>query len=233
VVLMHGGFFLVARMSVNTTMSVECDGGMVHDGDVVHVHVDGVVSTAKTVIGGVIEEVTAAPLATNEAYAEVAEAIVDAAIEADVRAPVAGVEAVIAAFPTPPRGCPEITGFRRDDPGAGNPVIAAVICIGPVARRPDVAVAGADGLYVDRKRWRRNADLDDDWLGLGRSGGKKRQRKSHSCRDRETAYCEFEVHQNLPWRRGLKEFQGGRSRTQPGMLSVNTIVQWLLLLGRV
>jgi hypothetical protein len=58
---------------------------------------------------GVVREASASPFAAGEADAHVAEAVVDAAIVADVRAPVASVEEIVAAFKAPVRRRPEQT----------------------------------------------------------------------------------------------------------------------------
>ncbi len=112
--------------------------------------------------GAVVEEVAFAPLATLEAVAAVAEAVVDAAVEADLRSPVAFVEGVDAVIPSPVAGSPEQAGLGSFHPGAGNPVVAVVVTPGPIAGGPEVAFAGADGLRVNRQRGRTEADGDAD-----------------------------------------------------------------------
>src|SRR5579863_744519 len=113
--------------------------GVVHDGVVMDdglVHV-GVVDDGRVHVNdcGVIGELAAAPLAAGKADAHVAEAIVDTAVEADVRSPVAFVEEELAAFPTPPGRGPQKADGGRGNPGAGNPVIP-VGTVGPVAGSP-------------------------------------------------------------------------------------------------
>src|SRR5208337_5437752 len=76
------------------------------------------------VVDAVIEEVAAIPVAALITESDVAEAVVDAAIPADVHAPVAGVPQVTAAIEAPITGSPEAAGIRRLDPHAGHPVIA-------------------------------------------------------------------------------------------------------------
>src|SRR5207245_10281149 len=83
--------------------------------------------------------------------AGIAEAVINTAVEADVRAPVAAVPDVKAVVPSPITGRP-VQAYRSDHPGTGHPVVAIVIVPRPVAGRPDVAGAGADGLRVDRQR---------------------------------------------------------------------------------
>src|SRR5208282_5912338 len=69
--------------------------------------------------GAVIEEMSAIPTAANEANAEISKAVINAAVEADVRAPETFVEKKHAAIPTPPRRSPQVTDLGSKDPGAG------------------------------------------------------------------------------------------------------------------
>src|SRR6185312_8148113 len=82
----------------------------------------------------------ATPVAAFIADATVAEAVVDATVETDVRAPVASME----------------------DEGRAAP--------SPIPGGPEIAIAGADGLRVDRQRRGAKADRDDH-LGAGRGRG--------------------------------------------------------------
>ena len=132
------------------------------------------VAEAEIVIAAVIEEVTAAPVAAEEAGAEIAEAVVDAAVVADARAPVAGVPKVCAAAVTPVAGCPESSHVGGLDPGSVDPLVA-VVTPGPVAGRPDIAVTGADGLGVDRDDRRCDPDRQED---PRMSGGRDRKQSS-------------------------------------------------------
>src|ERR1700751_5291075 len=76
--------------------------GNIGDGDVVH--------------GAVVEEVVVSPIAAFIAAAEVAEAIIHAAIKADVRSPVARVPYVHAVAPSPVSRCPEQAHRRLHRP---------------------------------------------------------------------------------------------------------------------
>lgn len=98
----------------------------------------------------VVIEVASAPLATVEADSGVAETVVNAAIETDVRAPVAAMENVEAIVPAPPRRGPEHRD-RSDHPCARNPVVAIVIVPGPIAWRPKIAGSGTNRLRINRK----------------------------------------------------------------------------------
>ena len=95
-----------------------------------------------------------APVAALVAVAGVAEAVVDAAIVADVLAPIAGVISVRVIRVAPVAGSPECALVRRFNPCARNPVIA-VGRPSPVAGGPDVVVAGVLRLVVVEQWWRR------------------------------------------------------------------------------
>src|SRR5208283_4817052 len=133
--LVRVAFFFASRPRLNAAIAtVKRDMIVIHDHvALVHVpHIDDI----DIHDGAVIEEAAATPLAAPEADAAVSEAVVNAAIEADVRSPVAGVPRIKAAAPSPVAGGPEHANGRYD-PGAGNPVVAAVVIPGPVARGPD------------------------------------------------------------------------------------------------
>jgi hypothetical protein len=72
-------------------------------------------------------EAVAAPLAAGKAEAAVTEAVVDAAVIADVPSPVAFMEEETAAFPTPVAGSPEQARSGSGHPRAGNPIVAGLI----------------------------------------------------------------------------------------------------------
>jgi hypothetical protein len=127
------------------------DGPVVHDdGAVVDVR-DA--SCVDVVDGAVVVEVTAPPVATVIAVAGVAVAIVNAAVEADVRAPEAAMEDVAATEEAPVGGGPKGTIEGRSAPGAGNPVVADG-SVSPVAGCPEIVWRGGFGLLVDgERRW--------------------------------------------------------------------------------
>src|SRR5580658_6422179 len=88
----------------------------------------------------VVVKVAVGPPTAVIAGADITETVVDAAIETDLRSPVARVPEVRAVSPTPIAGRPEKADLWRFDPGAGNPEISSVIAVAPVAGRPEVAV---------------------------------------------------------------------------------------------
>ena len=60
----------------------------------------------------VVEKPAAAPFTTLEAFAEVSEAVINAAVESDMRAPIAGIPKIDAVVPTPVSGGPQKANFR-------------------------------------------------------------------------------------------------------------------------
>jgi hypothetical protein len=126
---------------------------------------------------GVIGKGAAAPLAAGKAVASIAVAIVDAAVVADMAAPIAAMESVLAVGPVPVVGCPQRALVGRLDPGAGHPVVVALIrIVAPVAGRPHQVGPGADRLRIDRQlRWS-EADTDGD-LRVRRDGNQREQKR--------------------------------------------------------
>ena len=103
--------------------------------------------------GAVVIVSAAPPVAAEEADARVAEAVVNATIEAHFRSPVARVPDVEAFIPTPIPWSPEQTNFRRFYPCARNPEVT-VRTISPIARDPDEAGRRANRLYIyGQNRW--------------------------------------------------------------------------------
>jgi hypothetical protein len=103
----------------------------------------------------VVLELSVVPTAAFIAPAAVAVAIIDPAIETDVRTPVALIESVSAVAPAPIAWGPEETGSRRHYPRTWHPVIIA-LAVGPVSRCPDVTLLGARRLLIHRQRRRTN-----------------------------------------------------------------------------
>jgi hypothetical protein len=121
----------------------------------------GHVDATKVRHGVVVGEDSAAPLAAEEADAAVAESVVNTAIEADVRSPVAGVPSIKAAPKSPVAGGPQDANTRRLHPDSGNPVVACVT-VGPVAGRPVIAWRRQRRLLVNGQYRRSKANRDED-----------------------------------------------------------------------
>jgi hypothetical protein len=106
--------------------------------------------------------VAAAPIAALVAEADVAETVVDAAIVADMRAPVTTVKPVAVMPEAPVAGGPQGALVGSLNPHAGHPVVS-LRRIGPVAGRPQIVVAGGLRLFVVGQRGRRLGSVGH-WL---------------------------------------------------------------------
>src|SRR5580658_9432230 len=119
----------------------------------------------------VVVEAVATPVAAEVADADIAEAVINSAVVADVPSPVAGVKAVVAPIPTPIRRRPKRAIVGRFNPRAGNPVVATAPP-GPVARGPHIARTGRGRLVVFRQFGRRLRRLFESlFAGLLIRGG--------------------------------------------------------------
>src|SRR5215471_691686 len=134
----------------------------------------------------VVKELSATPVAAMESHAGIAEAVVDAAIESDMRSPVALVPHVITVIPAPITGSPEDADNRRLHPGSRDPVIA-IGTVRPVAGRPDVSRPGTNRLHIHRQR-RRADSYGNTYRNLGsrrnrrhRDENEQRQKVQKSC----------------------------------------------------
>src|SRR5260370_25587342 len=111
--------------------------------------------------------------------AAITEAVIYAAIKADMITPIAPVPEVSLASPTPVTGSPEVANPRRDDPGSGNPIVLLIIVVvSPVAGSPDVAITRTNGLLVHGKRWRSNTDPKTEGP-LSGGDGREHEQKDH------------------------------------------------------
>jgi hypothetical protein len=159
--LVQRGLLLRGRTGFDTAVSAviahSVDRYIVDDCSVdVHIPDDGGVYVAHSCV---VVETIAAPVAAFISTAVIAEAVVHAAVEADVRSPVSGMPRVAATTPAPITWCPQQAVAGCNDPGSGNPVIV-IATPSPVAWCPDVIRARANGLIVDgQSRW---SDVDRD-----------------------------------------------------------------------
>src|SRR5580704_2610328 len=96
----------------------------------------------------IVIKVAVVPAAAFVAAARIAVAIVDTAVEPDVRSPVAFVEDVVIAIAAPVARSPEIADFGSHDPRSRDPIII-VVTVSPVTRSPNVAIPGGDGLIIN------------------------------------------------------------------------------------
>jgi hypothetical protein len=126
------------------------DRGVVNVMNVYHVHI---------VHRTVVEEASAVPPPAFVALAEITIAVGDAAVETDMRTPVAFMEKKAVAAPTPITRRPQETDLGWLHPSARDPiVISVIVVVGPVARSPNVTLGGARRLLVDRQSRRANSD---------------------------------------------------------------------------
>ena len=95
-----------------------------------------------------------APVTALVAEADVAETVVDAAIVANVPAPVAAIKPVAVMRVTPVAGGPQGALIGSLNPRARNPV-KPLGSEAPIARRPDKIVAGSGRLIVIEQGRRR------------------------------------------------------------------------------
>jgi hypothetical protein len=95
----------------------------------------GNVDAADVVDRAVIAELIVIPVAALVACSNIAKAIVDSAIEANITAPVAAIEAIASIDEAPISRRPQRALVGRLGPGSGNPVIAGR-GPAPVAGRP-------------------------------------------------------------------------------------------------
>src|SRR6266478_4671041 len=120
--------FLLARgtRADSTIAAVEADAiiGPVDHGGVVNV-VNG--GDVHIVHGAVVVKPVALPASAVVAVAEVSVAVVDAAVETDLRAPVPVIEDISAAAVGPMARSPVVTDSRRTHPGSRRPVVVAGI----------------------------------------------------------------------------------------------------------
>src|SRR5271169_209702 len=103
--------------------------------------------------GTVVEKVSAVPTPAFKSQTKIAKAVIDPAVETDVRTPVAVIENKPVAAPTPIPRRPQKTNFRRHHPGSRHPVIIVdVVVVGPVAGCPKITIARTDRLFINRQR---------------------------------------------------------------------------------
>jgi hypothetical protein len=127
------------------------------DSRIVHRYVFGIhigdVGGADVVDCPIVKEGSVTPIPARIAFANVAETIVDAAIEAHGGPPVALIPDVRFIRPSPVTRSPEVTGHRREHPGAGHPVVAVCRVPRPITRSPNVTGSRADGLCINGEGW--------------------------------------------------------------------------------
>ena len=151
----RGLFFRPRTRSDATIAAVVADPvhrGVVDDGGVVNVvNVCDVHVVHRTVV----VELSVLPPAALITLTKVSVAITDSAIKTDLLAPVALIEDVAIAAPTPVGWSPEQAGFRSHHPRTWHPVVIVVIVgVSPVAGGPEITLPRTKRLLIDREFWR-------------------------------------------------------------------------------
>jgi len=150
--------------------------------------------------GRVVGEAITAPFATGEAKAHVTEAVVDAAIVADVPTPIAVMEDIVATLPSPVRRGPKESRLRHWDPSAGDPIVP-VIAVSPVPRSPHQAVFRAGWLFVNGEHGGSDVDADEH-AGKRRCRDETEQKsKQKQARRAEIFHCNPPVNSRAGGRR--------------------------------
>src|SRR5208337_1464979 len=152
------GLLCSGRTSANSTLAAVI-ADMVHRGFVDYGFVVNIVNVrdVHVVHRGVVVEGPVIPISAFIADTTVAEAVVDATVEADMRPPVAFIPREGTAAPAPITGSPEEANFGSHHPRTRHPEVA-LITISPVAGRPQITVRGDHGLLVHRQRGRSDRD---------------------------------------------------------------------------
>ena len=158
VLLVCRGLFCPARAGVNSTGAAVITD-MVHPGVVDHGLVVNIVNVrdVHVIHRAVVVEGPVVPISAFIAHTTIAEAVVNATVEADIRAPVTFIPGVGVAAPTPVTGSPEEANLGSHHPRTGHPEVA-FISISPVAGRPQITFGWGHGLNVHRERGRSDRD---------------------------------------------------------------------------
>src|SRR6185437_9230962 len=136
VLLAHGLDLRRPGPAVDAAVSaVVAHAGNSHIGDAVVVHVVNH-SGVHVVHTAVIGEAISMPVAALVAESDISKAVVDAAIVANVPAPVTAVESVAVIGIAPPSGGPQSALVRRYNPGARHPVVPLARVKAPVPGGP-------------------------------------------------------------------------------------------------
>ena len=158
--LVRVSFFLRRRSSAHSTRTIEASavyrGVVVNHRLVIHVVNLGHIHVIHS---SVVVEIFSPPISALITFSPISIAVIYPAIETDVRSPVTIIPCVRSVVPPPISGCPQVARRRGKHPCAGDPIIVfIVVAVRPVAGRPDIIVGGANWLYVDRQRGRRDSD---------------------------------------------------------------------------
>ena len=110
--------------------------------------------------GAVVIQSALIPISAIVSAPGITEAVIDAAVEANVGAPITTVPAVVMAIVAPVGRRPKGVDPGHHDPGAWHPIIARG-CVRPVSWSPVIVVARGLGLAIFRERRRRIIRFDN------------------------------------------------------------------------
>src|SRR6516164_6048201 len=138
--LLCGGFLLRRGPRIHSARAAvvaDVVDRHVVDGAVVDI---GDVGRPNVVHRAVVPELVVAPVAALVSVAEITEPVDDSAVKANLGRPVTRVPRIGTITVAPVTGGPHEVGVRRQHPGAGYPVVAAVVLApAPVSGNPQVA----------------------------------------------------------------------------------------------
>src|SRR6202046_5580003 len=113
----------------------------------------------------VVEKTSTLPVPALEPHSAVSKTVINAAIEADMRSPIALVPPIPSVVPSPIPWSPQKTRSRRLYPRARHKIIITIVsAVSPVTVRPNIIVSGANRLDVHRQRGRRYGNRDSNHL---------------------------------------------------------------------
>jgi hypothetical protein len=163
VALMSPLLFLWGRPRLNSAASaIKSDMTVIHNRDVLVINIANV-NYIDVRNFAVIEEMVSLPTTSPEAIAEISEAIVDTAVESNMRSPPTRMEDIESPIPTPPGRSPEIADLWSLYPCTRYPIVALLVRVPrPVPRGPHVTIAGTQRLLIDWKRRRAKIHGDTD-----------------------------------------------------------------------
>src|SRR5580704_838305 len=150
--LMCGGVFLGGRTLIYPAVAAVVADAVHRRRIVDHRCVVNVVNLGDVYVvnRAVVVKVSAVPAPALIAMTEVAVAVIDPAIETYVGTPVPVIEVEPVPAPGPISRRPEQTGFWSQHPCSRHPIII-VVAVGPVSGYPNIILAGAKRLVVDRQ----------------------------------------------------------------------------------
>src|SRR6202167_410955 len=111
----------------------------------------------------IVEEVPVVPTTALESNSEIAETIIDSAIETNRRPPIAVIEDKAVTTPTPIPRRPEIPDLGGQHPSPRHPIVVIeIVAPSPVTGRPEIIIARTNWLFVNRQRRRSDCDCNPD-----------------------------------------------------------------------